>query len=735
MPVSSRSGWPYNYSRNSKSLRSQNSGELASTSQVANPTPVNKTTIGLLGLALLMLIALLRPLDAAAAELSVRNYNANEFQRTANVTIELSEPATSKVLVHFSTSADTATPGQDFYGTYEILEFEAGDTKKQVPITILNDTALESDETFNATIWGVQGDNVSIARSNAVITIVDDDADGSTVPVISIDSDQVNENAGSIDVSISLSNPAPRVVSLIFATDVVGSATQGEDYYGIAQDVRFAIGETEKTVTITLLDDDVREGNEEILLNLHNVFGAALGTTQATVTLIDDEGVGTTPAALQAHVLNRLGYGASRYSTAQIESLGVDGYIESQLTRAPGSPLCELCREEDVTKVKMARAVSSQRQLSEILVDFWFNHFNVDVVNNVIRYDLALYENERIRNNVYAKFENMLLAVAKAPAMLLYLDNRSSTKEGLVIGGRERGLNENYARELMELHTLGVNGGYSEADVISVARILTGWTIRRGDNTGDTREFYFNSRFHDTDAKTVLNDSFVINQNEGRLEGEKLLRFLAKHPSTARYISSKLIQRFVSETPPPALVDAAADTWIRTEGNLREVLRTILQSSEFVDPSNFGSKIKSPIHLLASATRAMNHFSIPESLATTYNTMLIEQGQEMYEVAPPTGVPENSNYWVSSAAMLARFESIKLLVEEKQLRDGVSVSDGDANSVVSQIIDTVMPQGVSDNTRSAVVGHLNSMDSDATLDERKTAALTLLLSSPDFMRH
>jgi len=670
----------------------------------------------------LLLIALFRPLDAAAAELTIRNHKANEFQQTANVTIDLSEPATSKIIVHFSTSAKTATPGQDFYGAYEILEFQPGESRKQVPITILNDTALESDETFNAAIWGVEGDDVSVVRGNATITILDDDADGEEVPVISMESSRVNENAGSVDVTIKLSNPAPRVVSAMFATDIVGTATQGEDYYGTSELLRFRAGETEKTVTITLLDDDLREGSEDIVLNLHNIFGAAIGSAEATITLIDNEGNGTSPAALKAHVLNRLGYGSSRYSIGQIDSLGVDGYIESQLTRVPGVPICDKCREGEITVAKMARAVSSQRQLSEVLVDFWFNHFNVDVVNNIVRYDLGLYEGERIRKNIFGKFENMLLEVAHAPAMLTYLDNRSSTMEGLVIGGRERGLNENYARELMELHTLGVSGGYSEDDVISVARILTGWTIRKDPASDNYREFYFRSRFHDTDAKSVMNDSFVISQNEGELEGEKLLRFLARHPSTARYISAKLIQRFVSETPPPALVDAATATWVRTEGNLREVLRTILLSSEFVDPTNFGNKIKSPIHLLASATRAMNRFSIPDELAGAYGTMLVDQGQEMYKVGPPTGVPENTKYWVSSAAMLARFESMKLLVAEKQLRDGVSVSDGDADSLVSQIAVSVLPQGVTANTREMIVKHVNAMDAGATLDERKTVA-------------
>jgi len=218
------------------------------TPQSATNLNIQKRVIGLMMFSGLLLIALFRPLDAAAAELTIRNHNANEFQQTANVTIDLSEPATSKVIVHFSTSADTATPGQDFYGAYEILEFQPGESRKQVPITILNDTALESDETFNAAIWGVEGDNVSIARGNATITILDDDADGEDVPVITMESSRVNENAGSVDVTIKLSNPAPRVVSAVFATDIVGTATQGEDYYGTSEVLRFRVGETEKTV-------------------------------------------------------------------------------------------------------------------------------------------------------------------------------------------------------------------------------------------------------------------------------------------------------------------------------------------------------------------------------------------------------------------------------------------------------------------------------------------------------
>jgi|GEM_PF-6097698 len=223
----------------------------------------------------------------SAADLSILDYEADEYQQTANITLELTEPSPGSVVVDISTSAGTAQPDQDFYGVYELIEFQSGETIKQIPITILNDRSVESDETFNVTIWGVEGDGVVIVRDRAQVTIADDD-NGAEIPVLSVSSSRVNESAGFVDVAISLSVPAPREVSALVTTTSDG-ATPGQDYYGLAQTVRFATGETEKTVNITLLDDDFREDSEGISVNLRNVSGAASGTTEALVTLVDDD--------------------------------------------------------------------------------------------------------------------------------------------------------------------------------------------------------------------------------------------------------------------------------------------------------------------------------------------------------------------------------------------------------------------------------------------------------------
>lgn len=487
----------------------------------------------------LLSLAAVVPLSAQAAELIIRNHTANEYQQVANIAVELSEPVTEKVVVHVSTAANTATPGRDFYGVYEVIEFEPGQVKKVVRIPILNDTEMEEKENFTATIWGAEG--ATITKAVSWIVINDDDSDGIEIPVINLTSIEVAENSGTVTVPLVLSNPAPRAVSFVFATSG-DTATPGSDFYGMSEKVRFASGEIAKSVTIKLVDDDVTESNERINLNLYNVVGAAIGEAAGTITLLDDDGDNPVNGlAVKAHVLNRLGYGASAASLAQINRLGVDGYIEAQLSSDLAAPICDKCNEAAMTAAKLTRSLQSQSQLAEVLVDFWFNHFNVDTVNSIVRNNLGRYEGNYIRQNVFGQFEDMLVAVAKSPAMLTYLDNRSSTKEGLVIGGRERGLNENYARELMELHTLGVNGGYSEEDVITVARVLTGWRIKRVDTGEEPYVFEFRVRYHDTEPKNFMNGTLVIAADEGIVEGEKLLRILARHPKTASFVSRKLI--------------------------------------------------------------------------------------------------------------------------------------------------------------------------------------------------
>lgn len=237
---------------------------------------------------------------------------------------------------------------------------------------------------------------------------------------------------------------------------------------------------------------------------------------------------------------------------------------------------------EELQQAKVLRAVYSERQLEEVLVDFWMNHFNVYASKGPERFMVGAYEREVIRPHAWGRFEDLLLATAKSPAMLFYLDNWLSADPGAAsfMARRKRGLNENYAREIMELHTLGVDGGYTQKDVTEVARALTGWSIA-GLRNGEPR-FTFNARVHDRGDKRILGRTI---EGGGQEEGEQVIHMLATHPRTARFISYKLARRFVADEPPPALVDRAAETFRRTDGDIRAVLTTIVTSPEFSAPA------------------------------------------------------------------------------------------------------------------------------------------------------
>ena len=260
----------------------------------------------------------------------------------------------------------------------------------------------------------------------------------------------------------------------------------------------------------------------------------------------------------------------------------------------------------DLAEAKMLRAIYSNRQLEEQLDDFWYNHFNVFVDKGADRYLVTEYERDAIRPHVLGKFRDLLEATAKSPAMLFYLDNWQSVGPNAPQprgqGNKaKRGLNENYGRELMELHTLGVDGGYTQKDVTEVARCFTGWTINQPQRGG---KFVFNPRLHDNGEKVVL--GVTIPAGGGESDGEKVLDILAHHPATAHFISKKLAMRFVADDPPAALVDRMADTFLKTDGDIRQVMLTMIDSKEFWSVGAYRSKVKSPLEMVASAVRAMN---------------------------------------------------------------------------------------------------------------------------------
>ena len=307
----------------------------------------------------------------------------------------------------------------------------------------------------------------------------------------------------------------------------------------------------------------------------------------------------------------------------------------------------------DVQSAKLARAVASDRQLQEVMTDFWSNHFTVFAGKGQTRLFIPAYDRDVIRPNAMGRFRDLLGAVAKSPAMLFYLDQWQSAADSLHPTlaplrrprQRGRGLNENYARELLELHTLGVDGGYTQQDVIEVARALTGWTM----NPRQGAEFTFVPQIHDAGRKTVL--GHVLSAGRGIEDGEDVLDLLARDPRTARFIARKLAVRFVSDEPPPALVDRAAATFLRTDGDIREVVRTIVTSSEFFSRAAYRSKVKSPFELVASALRAVG--AQPDTSMRSAQVVAF-LGQPIYGHQAPNGWPETGESWMNTGAILNR---------------------------------------------------------------------------------
>ncbi len=333
--------------------------------------------------------------------------------------------------------------------------------------------------------------------------------------------------------------------------------------------------------------------------------------------------------------------------------------------------------------VKVGRAVISERQLQEVMTDFWENHFNVDIKKNgQERYYLPDYDREVIRAHALGKFRDLLDAVAKSPAMLYYLDNWESVADsaeptlmprpGSVVAQRQRysivtaemmqtaggmpqrarrprGLNENYGRELLELHTLGVDGGYTQQDVINVARAFTGWSVDRSKEQPDGGGFVFRPRVHDTGEKVVL--GHVLPAGRGIEDGEAVLDIVSRHPATARFIATKLCRRFVSDTPPPDLVDRVAATFTATDGDLRAVMWTLTTSPDFYSRAAYRAKVKSPFEVVVSALRAVD--AAPDT--TPRSAQFVAQlGEPLFQHQAPNGYPETGESWMNSGAILAR---------------------------------------------------------------------------------
>ncbi len=376
---------------------------------------------------------------------------------------------------------------------------------------------------------------------------------------------------------------------------------------------------------------------------------------------------------------------------------------------------------QDLSEAKILRAVYSDRQLEEVLTDFWYNHFNVFLDKGADRYMVTSYERDVIRPHVLGHFKDLLLATAQSPAMLFFLDNwQSKGVDPRPFARNRQGLNENYGRELMELHTLGVDGGYTQQDVTEVARCFTGWTIREPNRGGG---FEFNEKIHDQGEKHVL--GVTIHAGGGMGDGLKVLDILASHPSTAHFISKSLAIRFVSDNPPEELVAKMARTFQKTDGDLLEVMRTMIYAPEFWDPANFRSKIKSPFEMVVSAVRAVNG---DIDFAQALNGQLNQLGEPLYRKLEPTGYSNLGADWANSASLLARMNFGIALARGKI--GGVKVDPAQFAIAVdaSRIERNILLTEPSPAAREAIETGLSQQQDLGAL------AAGLTLGSPDFQR-
>ncbi len=484
------------------------------------------------------------------------------------------------------------------------------------------------------------------------------------------------------------------------------------------------------------------------------------------------------------HVLNRLAFGPKPGDIERVKQMGIDRYIESQLepdlsakemqypqalsdrlgaldmvsstagaafarfgslqmaARGDDPEAVRQRREEfarmtlETNEARVLRAIDSPRQLEEVMVDFWYNHFNVHIDKGPDRVLVASYERDAIRPYVFGDFRTMLGATAKHPAMLYYLDNFMSSGPGAAPNARQRGqrgLNENYARELMELHTLGVNGGYTQRDVTELARMLTGWTYDGRTLALQNVGFRFDPKRHDNDTKQWLGRTV---KGEGQMEGEMALDVLAVHPSTARHISYKLAQYFVQDVPPPALVDRMAQRWIASQGNIRAVLRTMFTSPEFMSPAAMGAKFKTPYQFVISAARAS---AVPTTNITPLLAAMTQLGMPLYGCLTPDGYKNTQDAWLNPDALSRRIGFATALAGGKlpltspppqmpqqivkQIEKSLTAAAPSAPVLDPADVQATLGVAISDETRKLV---------EASAQPLRAA---LILGSPDFMQH
>jgi uncharacterized protein (DUF1800 family) len=500
------------------------------------------------------------------------------------------------------------------------------------------------------------------------------------------------------------------------------------------------------------------------------------------------------------HALDRLGYGPRPGEADKVAAQGVDAWVERQLrpesipdadleTRLKAFPVLTMTGAQlldayplpkkdvagmaagkprevsrELVAARVLRGVYSERQLDAVLTDFWFNHFNVSAEKGQVRWLVVPYERDVIRPHMYGKFRDLLGAVAHSPAMMVYLDNAQSSIDARYAplsaqarigrmearmsaagkGPKRLGLNENYARELLELHTLGVDGGYTQKDVTELARILTGWGVARPNrHNGLTDvEFRFDARRHDPGGKVFLGEPYT---GAGEAEGERALDRLARHPSTAHFIALKLCRRFVADDPPPELVARVAARFRATDGDLRETYRALFTDPAFWSRSRFRSKVRTPLEFVIASLRATGaDVRDPEKAVGVLNQL----GMPLYRCEPPTGWPDRAEPWVNAGALLARLRYAQALFVDRPKSPAVAdataplagVARGDGRALLAAYEAAYLGGVVSSRTSGALERRLDDPEiSRARLDDdarnyRLDRLAALVLGAPDFER-
>jgi len=466
------------------------------------------------------------------------------------------------------------------------------------------------------------------------------------------------------------------------------------------------------------------------------------------------------------HVLNRLAYGPRPGDVAAVEKIGIQRYIDEQLHPErialpgdlqnrlnglntyqlnlsqlygqygpPSFPPNSASQEEknaarrragdEITpQSHLARlwlATESPRQLQEVMTEFWFNHFNIFEGKEWVRYWAADYEKNVIRPNALGNFRQLLGAVAHHPAMLYYLDNWLSSGIGTPgARGRFKGLNENYARELMELHTLGVNGGYSQADVIALARILSGWTIDIRDmkEGSDSANFIFNARRHDNGVKQFLGRTMPAG---GQQEGERALDLLAQQPATAHFIATKLVEYFVSDQADPALVNQLAKGFLSSNGDIKTVLQSLFNSQQFWARKNYQSQFKTPYQYVISSLRAS---ATPVVNGKPVSGVLNQLGMPLYGWLTPEGYKFSQEAWLNPDALLRRINFVNGLSNGKS---PIARTENTPPPTVAEPVDPVL-------LLQTLAPMLSQSDVTTIATSPANLQVGLILGSPAFMK-